>query len=156
MSLFLMRHGDASFNASTDEERTLSETGIRQVNAMGCWLSTQAERFDLVCVSPYLRAQQTWQKLNQSINHQGTVHILDELRPNASADDTADLISAMIELHQSRHTLVVSHMPLLGYLCSELLPGTEPKLFATAAIAKIDKKHDGMMLKMQLPKPSPD
>ncbi|MCD8551340.1 MAG: phosphohistidine phosphatase SixA, partial [Shewanella xiamenensis] len=34
---------------------------------------------------------------------------------------------------------VISHMPLLGYLVSELVAGVEPPLFATSGITLIDK-----------------
>ncbi len=57
MKLYIMRHGEASWDAPSDQQRPLTETGQ--------WLSGQVARHLLadkpqqLIVSPYLRAQQT-------------------------------------------------------------------------------------------------
>ena len=63
MQLFLMRHGEASLNAPSDRERKLTDNGRIQTGDMANWLARQVSHFDLVIVSPYLRSQQTWQKV---------------------------------------------------------------------------------------------
>ncbi len=39
--------------------------------------------------------------------------------------------------------LIVSHLPLVGYLVAELCPGECPPMFATSAIANVDLPADG-------------
>jgi phosphohistidine phosphatase len=59
MQIFVMRHGQAEMVAPSDEQRPLTETGIKEAKFIGQWLLKNNTIFDCVFVSPYVRAQQT-------------------------------------------------------------------------------------------------
>ncbi|WP_133407520.1 phosphohistidine phosphatase SixA [Parashewanella tropica] len=138
MQFFLMRHGEASFNARTDEERVLTPNGKTQVSQIGQWLNEQVEQFDLILVSPYMRAQQTWEVVQKFLDITPKIEILKELTPDADPERCALAVDAYAQHYQAKNTLVIAHMPLLGYLVSEMVTGIEPPLFSTAGVAVIE------------------
>ncbi|MCL1076901.1 phosphohistidine phosphatase SixA [Parashewanella spongiae] len=138
MQLFLMRHGEASFEANSDKERILTSLGQQQAAQMSSTLTQYASEFDLVLLSPYIRVQQTWAQVSQIFLTSSNVHILDDLIPSADPKQTAVVIQAYAEQFEAKKVLVIAHMPLLGYLVSEMVAGTEPPLFATAGVSLID------------------
>lgn len=123
MQLFLMRHGDAGFDAQSDRDRTLTDLGRHHTVVMSNWLARSITDFDLVLVSPYLRAQQTWQELSQHFPEPRKWLVADDLVPSGDPANVAALIVAYAELYKADRVLVISHMPLLGYLVSELVAG---------------------------------
>lgn len=136
MNIFIMRHGQAAAEASSDALRPLTVQGRDETCLMAQWLAAQVPKFDRVLVSPYLRATQTWQQLSNYIV--GTqVEICDELVPNADADIAASLLLAYGDLHPDGNLLVVSHMPIVGFLVESLSPATMAPIFVTAGIAKV-------------------
>ncbi|TKB49836.1 phosphohistidine phosphatase SixA [Ferrimonas sediminicola] len=137
MQLFLMRHGEAGFDASVDSQRTLTDLGQREVMHMGAKLAPEFARCELALVSPYVRAQQSWVCLQASLPEGVAVETLDELVPDADPSLSHDVIAAYADTHGAERVLVVAHMPLLAYLVREFVPGIEPPLFATAAVAAI-------------------
>ncbi|MGB0894215.1 MAG: phosphohistidine phosphatase SixA [Parashewanella sp.] len=138
MQFFLMRHGEASYQAKSDKERILTTLGKQQASLMAQWLTHQVENVDLVLLSPYIRVQQTWQQVRQFFNKTTRIHELEQLIPSADPQISASVITAYAEQFNAKNVLVIAHMPLLGYLVSELVRGIEPPLFATAAIHKVD------------------
>ncbi|MGL4516513.1 MAG: phosphohistidine phosphatase SixA [Shewanella sp.] len=149
MQLFLMRHGEAGFNAQSDRDRILTDLGRQHTALMSHWLAQHVRDFDLVLVSPYLRAQQTWQELSQHFPEPRHWLVLDDLVPTADPAHVAALILAYGESYNAKNLLIISHMPLLGFLVSELVPGVEPPLFATSGITLIDKEPDHASLLWQ-------
>ncbi len=64
MKIFIMRHGEAEHYAQSDAERALTERGRSASAAVAKACVEQGyQLFDKVIVSPYLRAQQTWQEV---------------------------------------------------------------------------------------------
>ncbi len=139
MQLFLMRHGEAGYLAHSDRERVLTETGRYHTSQMSNWLARTVTEFDLVLVSPYLRAQQSWQEVSKHFPEPRKWLVLDELVPSGDPSTAADLTLAYAEQYKADKVLVIAHMPLLGYMVSELVAGTEPPLFATSGLTLIDK-----------------
>ncbi|WP_028109537.1 phosphohistidine phosphatase SixA [Ferrimonas futtsuensis] len=137
MQLYLMRHGEAGFDASVDSQRTLTDLGQREVLHMGARLTQELSLCELVLVSPYVRAQQSWICLQAALPDDVQVETLEELVPNADPVLSHDVIAAYAEAHGAERVLVVAHMPLLAYLVREFVPGVEPPLFATAAVASV-------------------
>jgi phosphohistidine phosphatase len=136
MNIFIMRHGQAAPEASSDALRPLTGQGRDETCLMAQWLAQQVPAFDRVLVSPYLRTRQTWQQVSKHIT--GTqVECCEELTPNADADIAASLLLAYGELHRQDNLLVVSHMPLVGFLVESLCPATMAPIFVTSGIAKI-------------------
>jgi len=140
MQLFLMRHGEAGFDAPSDRERELTETGRIQTNFMANWLTKQVSHFDLVIVSPYLRAQQTWQAVSTHLPKPRKWLVNDDdIIPSGDPKMAIDIVLAYAEQYKADNVLVISHMPILGFMVSELVPNMEPPLFATSAVVHIDK-----------------
>ncbi|MFP2768160.1 phosphohistidine phosphatase SixA [Oceanisphaera sp. KMM 10153] len=136
MNIFIMRHGQAAPEASSDALRPLTVQGKDETCLMAQWLAPQVPVFDRVLVSPYLRAKQTWQQLSKYIS--GTqVESCEELTPNADADIAASLLLAYGDLHPGGNLLVVSHMPVVGFLVESLCPATMAPIFVTAGIARV-------------------
>lgn len=149
MQLFLMRHGEAGFQAQSDRERTLTETGRYHTRLMSNWLAKTVSDFDLVLVSPYLRAQQTWQEVSSHFPEPRKWLVLDELVPSGEPTLAADLVLAYAEQYKAERVLVIAHMPILGYMVSEIVAGVEPPLFATSGITLIDKHAEQASLVWQ-------
>ncbi|MCG9731224.1 phosphohistidine phosphatase SixA [Shewanella sp. Isolate13] len=142
MQLFLMRHGEAGYNAHSDRERTLTDIGRHHTVLMSNWLGLTIKEFDLVLVSPYLRAQQSWQEVSKHFPEPHKWITLDDLVPSGDPSRVADLVLAYAEQYQANNVLVIAHMPLLGYLVSELVPGIEPPLFATSGVTLIERVNE--------------
>lgn len=149
MQLFLMRHGEAGYNAHSDRERVLTEVGRYQTELMSNWLARSITDFDLVLVSPYLRAQQTWQEVSRHFPEPRNWLVLDDLIPSAEPTRAVDLLLAYAEQYKADKVLVISHMPLLGYMVSDLVAGIEPPLFATSGITLIDKHGESASMSWQ-------
>lgn len=133
-----MRHGEAQLMAASDRERALTLDGQQQTSKVGQWLLQQHANFDLILVSPYLRAQQSWQLLAPLFKEDKQVLTCEELTPDADPSRAVDLLLAYGEYYQAKQVLVLAHMPLLGYMVSDLVMGSEPPLFATSGIALIE------------------
>ncbi|MCE9679541.1 phosphohistidine phosphatase SixA [Shewanella sp. AS1] len=140
MQLFLMRHGEAGYNAHSDRERVLSDVGRYQTGLMSNWLALSIKDFDLVVVSPYLRAQQTWQEVSKHFPEPKKWLVFDELTPSSDPITAVELVLAYAEQCSAERVLVIAHMPLLGYMVSELVAGVEPPLFATSGVTLIEKQ----------------
>ncbi|MFD1009121.1 MULTISPECIES: phosphohistidine phosphatase SixA [Oceanisphaera] len=136
MNIFIMRHGQAAPEASTDALRPLTKQGKDEVCLMAQWLAPQVPKFDRVLVSPYLRTKETWQQVSKYISA-SEVESYDGLTPNADADMTASLLLAHGDLQPEANLLVVSHMPLVGFLVESLCPAIMAPIFVTSGIAKV-------------------
>jgi phosphohistidine phosphatase len=136
MKVCIMRHGEAGFSASSDASRILTDFGIKQASRAGLWLNQQNLNFDLGLVSPYLRAQQTFSELalHCRVSQVETDHFL---VPGGSPSHIVDLLMTLP--HRGiNNVIIVSHLPLVGYLVNELCPDVSPPMFPTAAIACVE------------------
>lgn len=136
MQVFIMRHGDAALDAASDSVRPLTECGRDESRLMAAWLKGQAESIDRVLVSPYLRAAQTLAVVRDEFPLAGQTDILPELTPGGDAERVADYLQ-MLATEGVSSVLVVSHLPLVGYLVSALCPQESPPMFSTSAIASV-------------------
>ncbi|KJF82828.1 phosphohistidine phosphatase SixA [Photobacterium angustum] len=143
MRIYIMRHGEAENFAASDAERPLTERGSRQSKQMAEMLAQQLNQpLDTVLVSTYLRAQQTWQCMESVLPGVANVQVSDEITPYGDAATVVDYLKAMIGVEKPQSVLLVSHLPLVGYLTSELVAGIQPPMFSTSAIAAIDYDPD--------------
>ncbi|WP_176701279.1 phosphohistidine phosphatase SixA [Gilliamella sp. wkB108] len=135
-----MRHGEAGFSASSDSSRSLTKYGCEQASKAGLWLRQQNFQFDLGLVSPYIRAQQTLEQLSSH----ASIFQVETNKALVPGGDPAQVVNRLIESLMSniKSVIVVSHLPLVGYLVNELCPDVSPPMFATAAIACIDLSSD--------------
>lgn len=142
MQVYIMRHGDAALEAPSDAQRPLTQTGRSESQDMAVWLAQQTVGVERVLVSPYLRAQQTLEIVNHILPPKGPVDILPELTPGGDVRQAGDYLR-MLAIEGVGSVLVISHLPLVGYLVAELCPGEQPPMFCTSAIASVTLPADG-------------
>lgn len=142
MNIYIMRHGEASYYGSSDAERKLTEHGKKQSVQVAKWLKRQLVRFDYGLVSSYVRAQQTLETIN-AILPVTLVEVSEALTPGGSANLITDHLN---NLHhkQVNSILIISHLPLVGYLIRDLCPSVSPPLFATASVALVTLSPEGV------------
>ena len=133
MRLLLLRHGHAlsASNDGSDAKRSLSEQGYSQMQQVAKY---DFSEIDLVLVSPYLRAQQSYQCLKSSLSVDAIQEPL--LVPDADILALEDKLSRLV----SQHVLLIAHNPLLSQLLFRLTLRQE-FLFDTANLAILQGKH---------------
>ncbi|WP_092520886.1 phosphohistidine phosphatase SixA [Xenorhabdus japonica] len=140
MYVFIMRHGDAALDAISDATRELMPQGCQESQKMACWLSQQSPDIDCVLVSPYTRAAQTLKIVRENLALPDDEEVLAELIPSGDVALVASYLH-VLSTQGRKSVLVVSHLPLVGYLVSELCPGQIPPMFATSGIACVELDH---------------
>lgn len=110
---FLMRHGEASWDASTDFERQLTIAGQQQLSVLAQQQHRQLKGITKIVCSPFVRTRQSAAIIAQSI---GDVKIVysDQITP---ANTVMEAVTAL-EKHWTEQLLVVTHQPLIGNLIS--------------------------------------
>ncbi|MFU8784721.1 phosphohistidine phosphatase SixA [Aliidiomarina sp.] len=143
MKLFVMRHGEARApemhlgSVEPDADRELTERGREEAIAAGKWLAEQTAKIDLVIVSPYVRAQQTYAEVAKLVGAQ-EVEVSVEITPEGDPELFASALLARLQIEPAESVLLVSHMPFVCYLTSYLDQRVQPPLFPTAGIAVIE------------------
>ena len=159
-----MRHGEAASIAGDDSHRPLTENGWLETAKMGQWLSGYQTSLNDVFVSPYLRAQQTCDRVMSVLSKaQPRLQIKPEtlsfITPSGDAKQTHDFIDGLM-IEKKYHAegvqaiLFVSHMPFVSYLVAELITTKQMPIFSTGAIAIIDydiEKMQGQLVEMVSP-----
>nr|WP_113865051.1 phosphohistidine phosphatase SixA [Brenneria salicis]NMN91019.1 phosphohistidine phosphatase SixA [Brenneria salicis ATCC 15712 = DSM 30166]RBP66513.1 phosphohistidine phosphatase SixA [Brenneria salicis ATCC 15712 = DSM 30166]RLM32036.1 phosphohistidine phosphatase SixA [Brenneria salicis ATCC 15712 = DSM 30166] len=134
MQVLIMRHGDAVPDAASDAQRPLSGRGCDESRQMAFWLNDQQIDIDRVLVSPYLRAQRTLDVVQAILPLPEENDCLTELTPGGDAQLVCYYLQTLAK-EGTNAALVVSHLPLVGYLVASLCPGENAPMFATSAIA---------------------
>ncbi|MDR3431318.1 MAG: phosphohistidine phosphatase SixA [Rouxiella aceris] len=137
MQVVIMRHGEAALEAASDSVRPLTDCGCDETVCMASWLNGRSVKIQRVLVSPYLRAQQTLEKVRQELTLPEQVDVLPELTPGGDPAQVAVELQTLAKEGVSA-VLLVSHLPLVGYLVAELCPGHCPPMFATSAMASVE------------------
>ncbi|WP_114765260.1 phosphohistidine phosphatase SixA [Vibrio rhodolitus] len=138
MKIVIMRHGEAETFAQSDAERALTKFGrsaSRDV-AQRCTQEGIAQ-FDKVLVSPYKRAQQTWQELEEIFDAKD-VQLCEEITPYGDSESVVDYLQAIIDVEQLESVLLVSHLPLVGYLTADLVVDMAPPMFPTSGMVCVE------------------
>lgn len=134
--LMLIRHGEAGWDASSDEVRCLTESGIRFVRQQSTRYAAQLAGVERVLCSPFVRTRQTAELLMPHCPQAECVFDL-RLTPDASVADAL----AALEEHWSEQLLVVTHQPLIGYLVNYLEEGSthspEPLMPGQAVVLEL-------------------
>lgn len=148
MQVLIMRHGEAVLDAASDSVRPLTVCGRDESRQMAAWLNTKSVDIERVLVSPYLRAEQTLETVREALTLPEGEEVLPELTPGGDAGLVSCYLQALAR-EGIGAVLVVSHLPLVGYLVAELCPGECPPMFATSAIANVDLSEDGSIGKFE-------
>ena len=136
MQIYIMRHGQAEMMAYSDAERNLTDIGREESELMAKYLIKQAVSLEAVLVSPYIRAQQTWQSVSPFFQGVDNIQTLSSLTPSGSARAAVDELLAL-KAQGVKSVLIVSHLPLVGYIVGELAPAAGVPAFSPSAVAHI-------------------
>lgn len=150
MNIWIMRHGEAGFNAPSDSERTLTENGREMAFQQGRWLGdVLCERgilLDKILVSPYQRTRQTLECLQDGIqavssreffanSEAGIVEVWEDITPSGSPKTVLDYL-AFLKEEGAKNVLIISHLPLVFDLVHALSRQTVH--FYPAVIAELN------------------
>lgn len=138
MELFLMRHGHAEPYAAKDSLRPLSTNGELEVARMIAQNSAELAGVECLIVSPYLRAQQTAEIVQQQLANVPKQDA-DWLVPNSKPSLLLSQLHKMYHEQGIKSIMLVTHQPLVGIVLDELCslePGRHR--MATASLAAID------------------
>lgn len=137
MKIFIMRHGEAAQMANSDAERQLTIRGRLESLSVVKEAFEQELSVDKVLVSPYIRAQQTWEEISSHI-HCKDVESCEDITPYGQAERVYDYVMALIESENLDSVFIVSHLPLVGYMTSEFIPDLAPPMFPTSGLVCIE------------------
>lgn len=133
-----MRHGEATHFAASDAERELTPLGKTQsLNAATEAANKGLKHVDLTLVSPYIRAQQTWDTIAPSVIS-AKVETCVDITPYGQADDVYQFVMAKAKTENLESVLLVSHLPLVGYLTAEFVKHINAPMFPTSGIVGIE------------------
>lgn len=136
--LLVMRHGEAG-PGGADAARRLTSRGEQEAEKMARWLVERLMTGELTMprlyASPYVRAQQTAQRLCDALGC--SVETLDFITPDDSPSAVGEWL---LEQPEGTPMMLVSHMPLVGELAGLLVEGIPAQRvgFPTAAIAEFE------------------
>jgi phosphohistidine phosphatase len=153
VTFYVMRHGMAESNANTDELRQLNEFGERQVLDTSIWFEEKEKlsHIDMAFVSPYLRAQQTYDVFKRDLSIEQWFNC-DMITPDSSPNVFHDYLLGLLQTkgndNKNLSILVVSHMPFVSLFLGELLYSGKAEIFNTGSLAIV--KCDRCSLKGQL------
>lgn len=147
MNIWIMRHGEAGFNAQIDSERSLTtqgkNTAFSQGKCLGEYFIQQNIQLDKVLVSPYLRAKQTLEEVTKGMQaanfSQDIANLIeewDEITPSGSPEIIQDYLSFLNE-EGAKQILIVSHLPLVFDLVQIFTQYQQSVHFYPAVIANI-------------------
>lgn len=142
MNIFIMRHGEAEVMAKSDQARHLTAYGIKQAFTQGQWLKTyldtESTALSRVIVSPYVRAQETFEQVNLAFEGALTnkMEIWEGITPYGNAETVVDYFSVLKD-EGVTSVLMISHLPLVGEVVAELYGKRNPISFYPATIAQL-------------------
>ncbi|MFL0798344.1 MAG: phosphohistidine phosphatase SixA [Cellvibrionaceae bacterium] len=135
MQLFVMRHGEASYDAPTDDERELTERGVGIVCIVAEQHKQELASVDVILHSPLVRARQTAEFVAQSAELSCPMEEVSFLRPETSPQKLADELAKRSE----KTILLVSHQPFVSRVLDWLTgSGVGFHPMTTASIAKLE------------------
>lgn len=117
MKLYIARHGEA-VEDTIDPERPLTANGRRQLENLSSLIKQQGHLVQQVFHSKKLRTLQTATILGNAISPGTKLQLLPAANPGSSVEVLVEEIGLL-----DKDTLIVSHMPLVAMLVSQLLTG---------------------------------
>lgn len=137
-SLYLIRHGvaaDRGPDYPTDDERPLTEDGIRRLEQQVKGLRALDVTFDRVLTSPLVRAKQTAEILAAGLECRAPLVIVDALRPGARFEA---VVAALERLGRERSVALVGHEPSMGQFAARFIGAAQPLHFKKGGVCRID------------------
>ena len=138
MHIFVLRHGHAEAEAPTDKQRPLSLEGIHEIKTIVARCAGELEKIEQVFVSPYLRAQQTFQVAREVLPTL-CKEDLDLIVPGGNAQMVIDFLTGRQANEQLSCVLLITHQPFAGTFVDKLCDlETGTYRIGTAGLAAID------------------
>ncbi len=141
MQVYLVRHGAYSMESSGSMGPPLSSVGKAQARSIGELLRAQGVKPDVVITSPYLRAQETAQGIQEALGSAIAPIVSRDFTPNG--DPTT--MRAVIEALPAKTVLVVGHMCSIGELAQHFTPSA-PHNFETCTTVALERINDAWAL----------
>jgi phosphohistidine phosphatase len=147
--LILMRHGEAGWDAPSDHERVLTESGIICIGEQMARYEKSMATVDKVVCSSYFRARQTAALLLKACMPGADLVIDDRWSPESSVSDAM----LALEEHWVDNLLVVTHQPLIGYAVPFLIEGDirSPEPLLPGQLVVLDVLWPGRASAIRLP-----
>lgn len=156
MKIWVMRHGEAGFNAPSDNQRTLTANGKKMAYLQGQWLgkrlSEQNRMLDKIIVSPYTRTQQTCEQVINGLQAVGLnqnfaklVETWEGVTPSGNVENVVDYLDFLCE-EGAQNVLVISHLPLVFDLTQALTEYQSSVHFYPAVMAEIERENSGNLV----------
>ncbi|WP_290524984.1 histidine phosphatase family protein [Alcanivorax sp.] len=134
MKVYISRHGEAVGTAPTDALRPLTERGREALLAHWQTLKDSGVMLSALVVSPYLRAQQTADCIDQVYGGLKRVEC-DALVPDASP---LVLLEWLMRNPVADNSVLVSHMPLVAQLTAVWTGTTDRIGYNVGTVASLD------------------
>lgn len=119
MKLYVARHGDY-FMDTTQQLDVLTENGINEMTVLANFLNPLNLQVSNILHSEKFRAQQSAEILAKGFHCEQAIQLQAGLNPNDDAKAFANEIA-----HWDVDVLIVSHLPFVGRLISELVTHNE-------------------------------
>ena len=119
MEILLVRHAKSFFDWTkypTDAERPLSEKGRKRQISVAEGMKKLHLTFDLAWVSPYKRAQETLQIIQEIMGNYVPINVVNELVPGGDEELVFKLLQNQAVSTPEIRLLIVSHNPLVSTL----------------------------------------
>jgi phosphohistidine phosphatase len=145
MKLIIMRHGEAERFRVHDNTRILTSFGEKQASTAGKWLKGYLGAdvpVDIALVSNYIRAQQTFEQLNEQVVVT-LKQVCADVVPDGDPKIVHDLIKVLFDDGLKPNIiLIVSHMPFVSYFLEEVHVDKKSMLFDTSSVVIVDYDLD--------------
>ncbi len=134
-SLWIMRHGLAESRFESDFSRPLSSVGARQAKSVATQIKQESELQPLnMLVSPFARTQSTAEIVHSTLSmtqafetEEMLVHFGDHR-----------ILAEFLKSCNFEYLILISHMPIVAYLCHYLCDNIEIDGFETAQAVRLD------------------
>lgn len=143
MDIILVRHAKSAHDYSrwkTDDIRPLSPIGTERQTKSSLGMQREGLAFDMIWVSPFLRAQQTLEIIQNTYDSDLEPEIVDELQVWGDPSLVKDMLDDHASNHPDSKLLIVGHNPNISNLI-ELLTG-EHIYMKTSDVVMISKKSE--------------
>ena len=126
MEIYLIRHGIAAVRGtySQDEERPLTDKGVRKTTLVAQKLAAIGLEFDSILTSPLVRAYQTAEILQQA-GLGSKIATFEPLAPNGNIQEWLEWLKEQFSsINSERKLAMVGHQPDLGNWTEMLVWGS--------------------------------
>lgn len=123
MEIIILRHGEAGVQVpppGQDEERTLTDSGKKEVEDIAKSIKALKLKVGLIATSPLTRSLETAKIVAKTLNKTKELESWDELKPEGERNALYERLS---KLKDDSSVLIVGHEPYLGNMIGELIAG---------------------------------